>query len=130
MTAGGALRLAALAFAGLHATTQAAPPSSCGCAQYLPGAANASGQHAALSPQARTLRDFALFSHRRIGADLINKKGPYLDTLTAALPHCGDGGLTLSWLRQVLAESGDTRLFAERIARQVDSSRACTTAAE
>lgn len=123
---GGISTLAALALA---AALQAGDPlPACGCAGFAPGAGQLGAQQAALSAQARTLRDFVLFSHRRIGADLIRKQGPYLDTLSNYFPHCADQALKLAWMRQALAYASDTRLFAERLAGQVDSSRACPAA--
>lgn len=124
---GGIGTLAALALATLQAGE---PGPACGCAGFAPGAGQPAVQQAALSLEARTVRDFVLFSHRRIGADLIRKQGPYLDTLSNYFPHCTDQALKLAWLRQALADASDTRLFAERVAGQVDSSRACPVAAQ
>jgi hypothetical protein len=119
---GGIGTLAALALAALQAGV---PGPACGCAQFAPASAEPAAQQAALSPGALTLRDFVLFSHRRIGADLIRKQGPYLDTLSAYFPQCADDALKLAWLRRILADASDTRVFAERLAQQYDSSRAC-----
>ncbi|MDM5179263.1 hypothetical protein PO883_18890 [Massilia sp. DJPM01] len=119
--------LAALALTGLQ--TGASAPS-CGCAQFAADAGPAASSPALLSADARVLRDFALFSHRRIGADLIRKQGPYLQTLAAYFPHCADGALKLAWLRQTLASASDTRLFAERLAQQYDSGRTCAVPKE
>jgi hypothetical protein len=116
-------QLAALAFAGVQAATPAAP---CACEQFERDARGAISDGAVLSADARTLRDFVLFSHRRIGADLIRKHGPYLDTLSAFFPHCPDEAVKLAWLRQLLAGASDTQLFAERIAQQYETVRACT----
>lgn len=115
--------LAALALAALQATSQAAP---CGCAQFAGDAPPAVPGQALLSPGARSVRDFVLFSHRRIGADLIRKHGPYLSTLSASFPHCPDDAVKLAWLRQAFASTSDTPLFAERIAHQYDSASACS----
>ena len=120
-------QLAALVLAGLQTTAPAAP---CGCAQFALDAGSVRSDDAKLSVSARTLRDFILFSHRRIGADLIHKHGPYLDTLSAFFPHCANDAVKLAWLRQTLAGVADTRLFAERIAQQYDSGHACTIAAQ
>lgn len=119
---GGATHLAALALAVLHAGSAAA---SCGCAQFALDAGAAGSGQAVLSAGGRSMRDFVLFSHRRIGADLIRRHGPYLSTLTALFPHCPDDALKLAWLRQAFAGTSDTRLFAERIAQQYDSASAC-----
>lgn len=124
---GGMRTLAALALIGLQAGALAAP---CGCAGFAPDAATPPAAPAALSADALILRDFALFSHRRIGADLIREQGPYLHTLIAYYPHCADAALKLAWLRRTLADSSDTRLFAERLAQQYDSSRACPVPAQ
>lgn len=93
----------------LLATAQAVQPAPCGCPP------------ADAPPQAeaqRTLRDFALFNHRRIVDDLSRQEGLYLDTLLAALPHCPvpNRQAQVSWLRQVAAETPDTAAFAQRIA--------------
>ena len=117
-------QLAALALSGLQA---AAPPAPCGCAQFR-SAPPAS--EAALSAQARQVRDFVLFSHRRIGADLIARRGPYLDTLAAFFPSCADPSVKLAWFRQLLASTSDTGVFAESIARHNDASRDCPSPAQ
>ncbi|MDQ1832695.1 hypothetical protein [Massilia scottii] len=118
----GMITLAALALIGLQAGASA---PACGCAQFVFHAGPAASSQAVLSADARILRDFALFSHRRIGADLIRKQGPYLQTLATYFPHCADDALKLAWLRQTLASASDTRLFAERLAQQYDSGRTC-----
>jgi hypothetical protein len=130
MPMGGARQLAALALSALHALAAAAPDAACGCAQFAPQAPQAAPDQGGRSAPARAVRDFVLFSHRRIGADLIRKQGPYLDTLSASFPHCADDALKLAWLRQSFAGTSDTRLFAERLAHQVDASRACAAAAQ
>lgn len=117
---GGMSTLAALAMAALQAGAPA-----CGCAQFAPDAAQPVPASAALSADAIILRDFALFSQRRIGADLIRKQGPYLHTLSSYFPHCADDALKLAWLRRTLADAADTRLFAERLAQHYDNGRAC-----
>ena len=122
----GASQLAALAVAVLQAATPTTPAPPCGCAQFAPDAAGAETEAgAALSANARRLRDFVLFSHRRLGADLVQRQGPWLDTLAGAFPHCADDQVKLAWFRQALASTSDTRVFAERIAQQFDSSLAC-----
>jgi len=115
-------QLAALALAGLQAAAPAAP---CGCGQFAADGGPGLPAPAVLSPEARMLRDFVLFSHRRIGADLIRQQGPYLDTLSAYFPTCPDEKIKLAWLRQTLAATSDTGQFAERLARQVEQVRAC-----
>lgn len=127
MLRGGVARLAALACAGLHVASAAAPPApvSCGCAQFAPDAPRPVANPSLLSDEARALRDFVLYSHRRIGADLIRKQGPYLATLTAAFPHCSDPAIKHAWLRQIFASTSETHLVAERVALQAESSRAC-----
>lgn len=117
----GTVQLAALA---LMAAQAAAPPAPCGCDRFDRDTGRAKSDGAVLSDNARTLRDFVLFSHRRIGADLIRKHGPYLDTLAAFFPRCSDE-VKLAWLRQILASTSDTRLLAERIAQQYDIVREC-----
>lgn len=119
----GAGQFAAFALVGLQASTPASP---CGCAQFAPDAGSTVTQQAAPSSKARMLRDFVLFSHRRIGADLIRRHGPYVQSLSAFFPTCPDDAVKLAWFRQMLARTSDTGLFAERLAQQVDSSRACT----
>lgn len=124
----GASQLAALAVAVLQAAAPATPASLCGCAQFARNAAGAGAETeagATLSANARQLRDFVLFSHRRIGSDLVQQQGPWLDTLAGAFSHCADDQVKLAWFRQTLASTSDTRVFAERIAQQFDSSRAC-----
>ena len=116
-------QLAALALVGLQASV---PATACGCAQFVPDAGNTATDHPALSDAARTLRDFVLFSHRRIGADLIGKQGPYLQSLSAFFPYCADEAVKLAWFRQMLVSTSDTSLFAERLAQQYDSGRECT----
>lgn len=114
--------LAVLAFAGLQA---AVPAWACGCAPFEPNAGRSVPAATSLSAEACTLRDFVLFSHRRIGADLIRKHGPYLDTLSAFFPQCQNAAAKLDWFRQTFASTSDTRLFAEQLALQVDASREC-----
>ena len=115
-------QLAALALAGLQA---ASPPASCGCGQFRLSPDPVVASSPALSAQALVLRDFVLFSHRRVGADLIARRGPYLDTLAGFFPHCADASLKLAWFRQLLASTSDTRLFAERLAQHYDTGRSC-----
>lgn len=119
-------QLAALALSGLQAASLPAP---CGCGQFRIAKDKAVAGEAALSAQARQVRDFVLFSHRRIGADLIARRGPYLDTLAGFFPHCADQSAKLAWFRQLLASTSDTPRFAERIAQQADASRACPSPA-
>ncbi len=63
------------------------------------------------------LRDFVLFSHRKITDDLVQGKGVYLDTLLTRLAACGARKATLDWLRQLAIDTADTSEFADRIAR-------------
>lgn len=127
----GMRRLAALALiglpAGVLAASTTAPAVPCGCAQFAQHAISAPVGVApgVLSAQARALRDFVLFSHRRIGADLIRQHGPYLHSLSAAFPHCADEAIKRRWLRELLASTSDTLVFAERLAKQYDSGGAC-----
>ncbi|QNA87775.1 hypothetical protein G4G28_03550 [Massilia sp. Dwa41.01b] len=123
----GASQLAALALAGLQATAMAAP---CGCAPFAPDAEQSVPAPAAPSPEARTLRDFVLFAHRRIGADLIRQQGPYLDTVSTYLSSCPDETLKRAWLRRALAATSDTSQFAERIAHAYEQARACPPPAQ
>ncbi|MFB9245935.1 hypothetical protein IV454_12095 [Massilia antarctica] len=120
---GGMITLAALALTGMQAGASA---PACGCGQFALDAIPAASSQAVLSAEARVLRDFALFFHRRIGADLIRKQGPYLQTVAAYFPHCANDTVKLAWLRQTLASAGDTRLFAERLAQQYDAGRTCS----
>jgi hypothetical protein len=112
------MHLAALILIGMQA---AAPSVPYGCAQFAPGIYRALPEGAALSADARTIRDFALYSHRRIAEDLIQGRGPYLETLLAYFPQCEDRATKLAWLRQLLASTSDTRIFAERIANQYET---------
>lgn len=116
------MNLAVLALIGIQAAT---PGPQCGCTQFAPNTPSIVSKGAALSAGARTIRDFALYSHRRIAEDLIQKRGPYLDTLIAYFPNCQDREAKLTWLRQLLASTSDTRVFAERIANQYEISRVC-----
>ena len=133
MPVAGTRLLAALALLGWHIATPAAP---CGCAQFTLDAGDLAADVAttvpktaagapALSANARAVRDFVLFSHRRIGADLIRAEGPYLHTLSGLFPHCLDDARKLAWLRQLLASTSDTSVFAERIARHYDQAGVC-----
>ena len=67
------------------------------------------------------LRDFALFSHRRIADDLVRGEGVYLDTVLAQLSACGNRAGDIAWLRQLASDTSDTNQIAEHIARR------CTT---
>jgi 3-oxoacyl-[acyl-carrier-protein] synthase III len=116
------MNLAVLTLVGLQAATPAAP---CGCAQFAGNTQYAAHDGTALSAGARTIRDFTLHAHRRIAEDLIQRHGPYLETLVAYFPHCADREVKLAWLRQLLASTSDTRVFAERIANQYEASRVC-----
>ncbi|QNA98679.1 hypothetical protein [Massilia sp. Se16.2.3] len=71
------------------------------------------------------MRDFVLFAHRRIGADLIRQQGPHLDTVSTYLSSCPDETLKRAWLRRALAATSDTSQFAERIAHAYEQARAC-----
>jgi hypothetical protein len=126
MPLAGASQFAALALIGLQAAASAAP---CGCDQFKRDPGSTVSDHAVLSAEARAIRDFVLFSHRRIGADLIQKHGPYLDTISAFFPHCSNDAVKFDWLRHLLASTSDTRLLAERVAQQYDTVRECSVPA-
>lgn len=123
----GTSQLAALAVAGLQAAAPAAP---CGCAQFALDADTVLPAPAVLSPGGRSLRDFVLFAHRRIGADLIRQQGPYLHTLSGHFPSCPDEARKLAWLRRTLAATSDTSAFAGRIVQQYERARACAQSSQ
>lgn len=106
----------------LAAQALAAPQPSCGCAPFH---ADSATPPALSTPDARTIRDFALFSHRKIADELVRQDGAYLDTLLSALDSCADRGAKLAWLRQVAAENADTTVFAARIVRAHEQGKLC-----
>lgn len=106
-----------------------APAAPCGCAQFAGADPYAGNEAAIVSDSGRAIRDFALYAHRRIAEDLIRQRGLYLDTLIDAFPYCQQRATKLAWFRQLLASTSDTRIFAERIAQQHESSRSCPSGA-
>ena len=108
-----------LALVSLLAST-AAP--ACGCAPFqrsdLPAATE-------LAAEALAIRDFALFSHRKLADDLVRQDGPYLNTLLAELRHCPDRAAKLAWLRRQAGASADTAAFAISIAQAHQQGASC-----
>lgn len=112
-----------IALVSLLATQAAAlPQPTCGCAPFH---ADSAAPPALSTPDARAIRDFSLFSHRKLADDLVRQDGVYLDTLLAALDSCADRGAKLSWLRRVAADSADTSAFAGRIVRAYEQGNLC-----
>ncbi|MFL6659428.1 MAG: hypothetical protein ACJ8GW_15225 [Massilia sp.] len=112
------LLLALMLMPAMEAAAGPQPP--CGCAQYQSGQ-TPSVLPAPASPQARAIRDFILFSHRKIADDLVRHEGVYLDTLLAALTVCPDTIIKTAWLRESLATIADTQVLADRVARSADN---------
>jgi hypothetical protein len=117
------MNFAILALIGMQAVTPVPP---CACAQFSP-AIQAIPNEVVLSKRARVIRDFALYSHRRIVEDLIQQRGLYLETVLSYLPQCEERAAKLAWLRQVLLSTNDTLIFAERIAYQYEIGQSCGT---
>ena len=113
------MRCILLATLGLflrHGAAVAAPADP--CARYRAGADLAAPPVA--SPQARAIRNFVLFSHRKLADELVLGEGVYLDSLLAALTGCPEHAQKTSWLRQVALSTPDTDAFADRIARSFE----------
>jgi hypothetical protein len=91
------------------------------CTWFEPDAGPVAQSTRILSDRAREIRDFALFAHRKIGADIIERQGLYLETLLDALPACADRNKKITWLTRLLIEAPDTGQFADRIARLIDA---------
>jgi hypothetical protein len=81
-----------------------------------------------LNPAALKVRNFVLYSHRRIVDDLALRQGVYLDTVLDAFPSCPDRQQKMSWLRQLVVDAPDTGDFAERIVLQLQRVSACPPA--
>lgn len=82
---------------------------------------------APVSPQARTIRDFSLFSHRKLADELVLGEGVYLDSLLALLPGCDTRAARIARLRQVALETVETDAFAERLARSYVPGITCSS---
>jgi len=111
-----------------HAAASSQPP--CGCEQYLSVSAVEGPPLATVSPQARAIRDFALFSQRKIADDLVRQEGVYLETLLASLTVCNDNALKTAWLRRLAADIADTDMFANRVAHSYERGSTCARAHE
>ncbi len=98
-------------------------PPACGCAQYATGAYATAPPVA--SAQARAIRDFALYTHRKIADELVRGQGPYLDNLLPLLAGCAERERKIAWLRQLALSAADTDAFADRIARTHEAAQAC-----
>jgi len=112
-----------LAMLSMLATQAAAVAPPCGCEQALTASAGAA--QAVVSAQARVVRDYVLFSHRKIADDLVRQEGVYLETLLALLTYCGDNAAKTAWLRRLAADTADTDVFADRIARSYEYGNTC-----
>lgn len=99
--------------------------TACGCARFALASTGPATAPLVLTAQAIELRDFVLYTHRDIAADLIRRRGPYLATLSAFFPTCPDEPRKLAWFREQLALHPDTAHFAERISQQYLVTRNC-----
>lgn len=81
-----------------------------------------------LSPPALAIRNFVLFSHRKLADELVLGEGVYLDSLLARLPGCDARAARIAWLRQVALDTVETDAFADRLARTVVPGAACASA--
>jgi hypothetical protein len=64
----------------------------------------------------RLLRNFVLFCYRNLADDVINGRGPYVDTLrTVFASACPDEPSLLRWLAAVLVDSETAVEFAHRV---------------
>jgi len=106
----------------LASQAAAVPQPTCGCAPFH---ADSAAPPALSTPDARAIRDFTLFSHRKLADDLVRQDGAYLDTLLAALNSCPDRAAKLHWLRRVAADTADTAAFAGRIVRAHEQGMLC-----
>ena len=67
-------------------------------------------------PQEQVLRDYALHAYRNIAGDVIDGRGPHLDTLRAVFaPVCGEPAALGAWLRDLLSDSASATDFARRM---------------
>ncbi len=105
----------------LTAPARAAAQPPCGCAQYHAASGPVAPAAASLTPHALAIRDFILYSHRKITDDLVRQEGVYLDTLLAALSVCPDNAVKTGWLRRAVADTADISALAERVARSADA---------
>lgn len=115
--------LLALSLVATQATASAPPP--CGCAPFDRAGVAPVSAPATDTPQARALRDFVLYSHRKIADDLVRREGAYLETLLSALAACPDKPIKLDWLRRTAADTVETPEFADRIARAYAQGASC-----
>lgn len=79
------------------------------------------------SPQALAIRNFSLFSHRKLADELVLGDGVYLDSLLALLPGCDTRAAQVARLRQVALETVETDAFADRLARSTVARPACAS---
>lgn len=93
------------------------------------GAASGAAVAPPLSPPALAVRNFVLFSHRKLADELVLGEGVYLDSLLARLPGCDTRAARIAWLRQVALDTVETDAFADRLARTVVPGAECAGAA-
>lgn len=98
---------------------------ACDCSRLDSHIASEFPQPEILSSDAKAIRDFVLFSHRKIAEDAIQNRGMYLDTIIDYLQECGDKPRKMKWLRQALVDTADTVVFANRIASMYESGKHC-----
>jgi hypothetical protein len=94
----------------------------------LQGAESGAAAMAPPSAQALAIRNFSLFSHRKLADELVLGEGVYLDTLLTLLPGCDARATKISWLRQVARETVDTDAFADQLARSYVPGSTCAAA--
>jgi hypothetical protein len=102
---------------------------ACGCSLFDTHIASDFPQPEIFSSDAKTIRDFALFSHRKIAEDTIQNKGLYLETILDYFQTCDDRSRKMKWLRQELVDTADTVVFANRIASLYETGKQCSKAA-
>lgn len=65
----------------------------------------------------QVLRQFALFAYRDLADDIVEGRGPYLDTLDLGFAAaCADPAEFSAWLRELLRASDSAADFSRRLA--------------
>ena len=65
----------------------------------------------------QVLRQFALFAYRNLADDIVEGRGPYLDTLDRSFAAaCADPAAFSLWLRELLRASESATDFSRRLA--------------
>lgn len=115
-------RIGSLLFLALYLS----PAIACEC-ELFDSATSVYSPPETWSEEARVIRDFSLYAHRRIVDGIIQGQGIYFETVLNYLHHCHSRSKKTAWLRQLSVNTPDTAVFANRIAGIYEAGAACNT---